>query len=47
MVDMSKVSSLLDPIGMKYDIERGVLGVDVVTEAGLSRHLKVPRRPRE
>jgi predicted nucleotidyltransferase len=38
---MSKGSSLLDLIGLKYDIEEALdLEIDVVTEAGLSRHLK-------
>ncbi len=41
LVDMSKGSSLLDLIGLKYDIEEALdLQIDVVTEAGLSRHLK-------
>jgi len=38
---MKKGSSLLDLIGLKYDIEEALgLEIDVVTEAGLSRHLK-------
>jgi predicted nucleotidyltransferase len=41
LVDMRKGSSLLDLIGLKYDIEEALeLEIDVVTEAGLSRHLK-------
>lgn len=41
LVDMSKGSSLLDLIGLKYDIEDALnLEIDVVTEAGLSRHLR-------
>ena len=41
LVDMRKGSSLLDLIGLKNDIEEALgLEIDVVTEAGLSRHLK-------
>lgn len=41
LVDMSSGSSLLNLIGLKYDIEDALdLEIDVVTEAGLSRHLK-------
>ena len=41
LVDMREGSSLLDLIGLKNDIEDALgLEVDVVTEAGLSRHLK-------
>jgi uncharacterized protein len=41
LVDMREGSSLLDLIGLKYDIEEALhLEIDVVTEAGLSRHLK-------
>ena len=41
LVDMSAKSSLLDLIAIKYDAEDELgLEVDVVTEAGLSRHLK-------
>lgn len=41
LVDMRSGRSLLDLIGLKYDIEEALdLEIDVVTEAGLSRHLK-------
>lgn len=41
LVDMNEGSSLLDLIGLKNDIEDALgIKVDVVTEAGLSRHLK-------
>ena len=41
LVDMSAKSSLLDLIAIKHDAEDELgLEVDVVTEAGLSRHLK-------
>lgn len=41
LVDMRRGSSLLDLIGLKYDVEEALgLEIDVVTEAGLSRHLK-------
>ncbi|MBK8293431.1 MAG: nucleotidyltransferase family protein [Solirubrobacterales bacterium] len=41
LVDMKKGSSLLDLIALKNDIEDALgIEVDLVTEAGLSRHLK-------
>lgn len=41
LVDMVAKSSLLDLIALKYDVEDELgIEVDVVTEAGLSRHLK-------
>lgn len=41
LVDMTAESSLLDLIALKHEVEDGLgIDVDVVTEAGLSRHLK-------
>lgn len=41
LVDMSADSSLLDLIAIKYDVEDELgFEVDVVTEKGLSRHLR-------
>ena len=41
LVDMNAKSSLLDLIAFKNDVEDELgFDVDVVTEAGLSRHLK-------
>ena len=41
LVDMNAKSSLLDLIAIKQDVEDELgFEVDVVTEAGLSRHLK-------
>ncbi|MGA7398247.1 MAG: nucleotidyltransferase family protein [Solirubrobacterales bacterium] len=41
LVDMDRESSLLDLIAIKYGVQDELgFEVDVVTEAGLSRHLK-------
>lgn len=41
LVDMAPDTSLLDLIALKNDVEEELgLDVDVVTEAGLSRHLR-------
>lgn len=41
LVDMATERSLLDLIAIKHDVEDELgIEVDVVTEAGLSRHLK-------